>query len=243
MLSCASETRGFKVISLEEGVMQLTSANFAGTLTKHVQLPYWVAMPDARVSAPWPLLLFLHGSGERGTDLTRLTERGIPKELAAGRHLPFLVVAPQCPLDTIWSVHLDALMALIEHLQMHYPIDPTRIYVTGMSMGGTGTWHLAITYPHSFAAIAPICGDNVWYVGDPAQVCAIRHLPIWCFHGALDAVIPVTVSQTLVHALEKCGGNVRLTIYPEVGHNCWNQAYTTEALYTWLADQQRSEQN
>lgn len=221
--------------------MPLTSANFAAAITKQVQLPYLLAIPDTPVSPPWPLLLFLHGSGERGTDLTRLPERGIPKEVAAGRQLPFLVVAPQCPPDTIWSIHLDALLALIAHLETHYPVDPTRIYVTGLSMGGTGAWHLAVTYPHRFAAIAPVCGDHVWYVGDPAQVCAIRHLPVWCFHGALDTVIPVRVSQTLVSALQACGGNVRFTIYPDVGHNCWNQVYTTPELYTWLTKQQRLE--
>ena len=100
--------------------MQLTANSFTTTITKQVQLPYLLATPDASVSPLWPLLLFLHGSGERGTDLARLTEWGIPKELATGRHIPFLVVVPQCPPDTIWSVHMDALMALIEHLQAHY---------------------------------------------------------------------------------------------------------------------------
>ncbi len=220
---------------------QLTPHTFTDTITKSVHLPYLLALPDATVSPPWPLLLFLHGSGERGTDLVRLPERGIPKELAAGRHMPFLVVTPQCPPNTIWSVHSDALLALITHLQSCYPIDPRRIYLTGMSMGGSGTWHLAITSPHLFAAIVPICGDSVWYVGDPSQVCTIRHLPVWAFHGEQDTVIPVTVSQTLVDALNACGGQARLTIYPNVGHNCWNQAYATSELYTWLADQQRSE--
>lgn len=221
--------------------MQRRTDTLIARINKQVQLPYLLFIPDSQVHSPWALLLFLHGSGERGTDLVRLTERGLPKELAAGRNIPFLVAAPQCPPDTIWSVHLDALVTLIQHLQEHYPIDPTRISVTGMSIGGTGTWHLAVTHPNRFAAIAPVCGDNVWYVGDTTQICAIRHLPVWAFHGAQDTIIPVDVSQVLVDALQKCGGNARLTIYHDVGHNCWNQAYATPELYAWLSDQQAKE--
>jgi predicted peptidase len=135
---------------------------------------------------------------------------------------------------------MDALIALIEHLQKHYPVDPGRVSVTGMSMGGTGTWHLAVTYPNRFAAIAPVCGDSTWYVGDPAQTCAIRHIAVWAFHGEQDTVIPVNASQTLVNTLQTCGGNAHLTIFHDVGHNCWNQAYATPGLYTWLSDQRLS---
>ncbi len=219
--------------------MQISTNIFDGILSRQVLLPYLLALPQASVPTPWPLLLFLHGSGERGTNLANLTDRGLPKELALGRQLPFLVVAPQCPPNRIWSLYLDALIALIEHLQAQYPVDSTRISVTGMSMGGTGAWHLAVTYPDRFAAVVPVCGDNVWYVGDPSQICAIRNVPVWVFHGAQDSVIPVSTSQTLVNALQSCGGNVRFTIYPDVGHNCWNEAYATSELYTWLSNQQQ----
>jgi predicted peptidase len=207
------------------------------TISKQVNMPYLLAMPDSSVPSPWPLILFLHGSGERGTDFTDIVKRGLPKELVNGRKIPFLVVAPQCPPKSTWSVHLDALMAFIEDLQSRYTIDSARIFITGMSMGGTGTWHLACTFPDRFAAIVPVCGDSTWYVGDPIEIIDIRHLPVWVFHGEQDGVIPVNVSQTLVNALQKCGGNVRFTVYPDVGHNCWNQVYATSELYSWLSSQ------
>jgi len=128
-----------------------------------------------------------------------------------------------------------ALAALLDEIEGSYAVDPNRIYVTGLSMGGIGTWHLATAYPQRFAAIAPICG-----YGNPSTVCAIRHLPVWAFHGADDEMVPLERGQATVDALRACGGNVMFTVYPGVGHDSWTQTYANPQLYTWLLQQRRT---
>ena len=115
-------------------------------------------------------------------------------------------------------------------------IDPTRIYLTGLSMGGYGTWHMAVTYPQKFAAVVPICGGGGWMYGFPKRVCALKDVPVWAFHGALDPVVPLQASQDLVNALNECGGEARLTIYPEALHDSWTQTYDNPELYQWLLE-------
>ena len=113
-------------------------------------------------------------------------------------------------------------------------IDPDRVLMTGLSMGGYGTWNYAVDYPHTLAAIAPVCG-----AGDSDRAERIKHLPVWAFHGALDDAVPIAGDQEMVDALKAAGGNVRLTVYPDVGHNAWDPAYADPALYAWLLAQQR----
>ncbi|HEX6535324.1 MAG TPA: PHB depolymerase family esterase [Gemmatimonadaceae bacterium] len=220
--------------------MRITARALDATITKQVRLRYLLALPDDAVAPPWPLLLFLHGSGERGTDLARVSMYGVPKELALGRRLPFVVVAPQCPARTTWSAHLDALIALLDHVQATHPIDAGRVTVTGLSMGGTGTWEIAVAHPDRFAALAPVCGSDAWCVGDASQLCVIRHVPVWAFHGARDDVIPPSASRRLVDALRQCGGDAELTLLPEQGHACWEPVYATPELYTWLHAQRNA---
>lgn len=181
----------------------------------------------------WPLLLFLHGAGERGSNLDLIRAHGIPRRIDEGENLPCIVASPQCPEGERWSV--EALSALLDEIERQYPIDLDRVYVTGMSMGGVGTWDLAITQPDRFAAIAPICGR-----GEPSRVCAIAHLPVWAFHGSKDVTVPLERSQEMVDALQRCGGNVRLTIYPNAGHDSWTRTYSNPELYMWLFAQRRS---
>ena len=204
-------------------------ASFSGSITVQVNMNYLIYLPEGydRGAATWPLVLFLHGAGERGRDIDLVKKHGPPKLVAAGKTFPFILVSPQCPDGQFWST--PVLDALLEDVQDRYRVDPARIYVTGLSMGGGGTWDLAIRYPDRFAAIAPICG---W--GDTLAVRAIAKVPVWAFHGAKDPVVPVSRSEDLVRSLKASGGNVKLTVYPEAGHDSWTETYDNPGLYTWM---------
>ncbi len=196
-------------------------------------LLYLPAGYDAEPAARWPLMLFLHGAGERGDDLRLVMQHGPPRMIEEGTELPFVVVSPQCPADERWSV--EVLAALLDEVERACRVDAERVYVTGMSMGGFATWALAIAQPHRFAAIAPVCGG-----GDPDRVCAIAHVPVWAFHGALDDRVPLARSEEMVEALRRCGGDVRLTVYPEAGHDSWTATYANPELYAWLLSHGRA---
>ena len=200
-------------------------------------LRYLLYLPDGMGDAPtqrWPLVLFLHGAGERGSNLDLVKLHGIPHEIEAGKNLPCVVVSPQCPADARWST--DALIALLDSVEHELPIDPDRRYVTGMSMGGYAAWALAVSQPDRFAAIAPVCGG-----GAPDTVCAIRHVPVWAFHGALDDVVPLRRSEEMVEALRACGGDVQFTVYPGLGHDSWTLTYANPDVYRWLLAQARTD--
>lgn len=208
------------------------------TVSKTVDLPYWLHLPKVQTDQPLPLLLFLHGRGESGSDLEALKIHGIPKILAQDPAFlplaPFIVAAPQCPWHTWWPEQADALDALLEELLATYPIDPRRIYLTGLSMGGFGTWYLACRTPERFAAIAPICGGGYWVHNFPDWVLELKEVPTWVFHGAKDPVVPLSASQQLVDLLQANGGNVRFTVYPEALHDSWTETYNNPDLYSWL---------
>ena len=200
------------------------------------QLNYLEYLPegyDTDTDRKWPLLVFLHGAGERGDNLDAVKIHGPPKLAEAGKKFPFIVIAPQCPKDSWWT--WQPVMPLIEKLEKELRVDIDRIYLTGLSMGGYGTWSLATRYPEKFAAVAPICGGGVPYLTK-----RIPHLPVWAFHGGKDSVVPASESQRLIDALKKNGNkHAWLTIYPKASHNSWTEAYNTEALWQWLLDQQR----
>lgn len=215
---------------------------FATDNPDHPSLTYWLYLPAAYTGAgsgSWPLVLFLHGRGERGADLDRVKSIGLPAVLDQRDDLPFLAVSPQCPAHTDWTPHLPALDALATTLIAAYPINPDRVYLTGLSMGSRAAWELAYTHPRRFAALAAICGRIPDVPDFLAKVGALNHLPIWIFHGAQDTVAPVANSQKLAAALLACGGNVQLTIYPDAGHDAWTAAYADPALYAWLLAQRR----
>ena len=182
----------------------------------------------------WPLLLFLHGSGERGELLELVKRNGPPKMIEEGRQFPFIVVSPQCPEDLRWEAQTGVLDMLLQHLVEKYRVDTKRVYVTGLSMGGQGTWELAFAYPERFAAIAPICG---W--ADPGRARLIRHLPAWVFHGAKDDVVPVEESQKMVKALKALGSPVKFTVYPDAGHDAWTETYESGEMWEWLLEQKK----
>jgi predicted peptidase len=179
----------------------------------------------------WPLVLFLHGAGEVGTDLEIVKEEGLPQRVADGWAPPFILVSPQAR-SRPWAP--DSLVALLDHVQDEFRIDPDRIYVTGLSMGGAGTWSVATAYPDRFAAAVPICG-----YGDPGGVERLREMPIWVFHGAKDDIVPLTSSRQMVDGLKDAGADVRFTIYPEADHDSWTAAYATDELYDWMLSKKK----
>jgi len=202
-------------------------------ITQTIQVGYLLYLPENyNTSENFPLLLFLHGAGERGDDLEKVKVHGPPKLIAGGKNFPFIVVSPQCPENQWWSS--EVLDALLKDIVDNYNVDEDRIYVTGLSMGGFGTWELAIKYPNRFAAIAPICGGGNFHLAD-----VLKDLPIWVFHGAKDNVVPLKSSQEMVDALEKVGGNVKFTIYPMAGHDSWTETYNNPELYEWFLKQKR----
>ena len=175
---------------------------------------------------PIPLLIFLHGAGERGNDLELVKIHGPPKLIEAGVELPMIVASPQVALNEWWSP--STVVWLLKDIQSRLNIDPKRVYLTGLSMGGYGTWETAIRYPTLFAAIVPICGR-----GDPTMAERIKHIPTWIFHGAKDDVVPMKYSEAMYEALIQYG-NVDFTVYPEAMHDSWTETYADMKLYDWL---------
>jgi predicted peptidase len=197
-----------------------------------VRLKYLLFLPRDYGTSPeekWPLILFLHGAGERGDDLELVKIHGIPKIVERQPDFPFVVVSPQCPDETTWWDHHLTLKALLDEIVANYAVDEHRIYLTGLSMGGYGTWSLATRYPELFAAIAPICGGGL-----AEFALQLKDVPVWAFHGAEDDVVKLEVGQQIVDALRACGGNVRFTVYPGVGHDSWTQTYDNPELYEWF---------
>jgi predicted peptidase len=192
--------------------------------------------------ATWPLILFLHGSGERGRDLTLVRKFGLPKQLDGRDDFPALVLSPQCPNDVRWTDLGQELMALLEAFIDHQPVDRARLYLTGFSMGGQGAWHLAVAYPTIFTAVAPVAGRIPPQPNFLTRLCALKQTPVWVFHGDKDELVPPVNSRTMAQTLEKCGGNVQLTVYPELGHGpTCDAAYQEERLYCWLFAQRKDD--
>ncbi len=175
----------------------------------------------------WPLLLFLHGMGECGDMLEMVKKNGPPMLIEHGKKFPFIIVSPQCPDTTGWSVKvLDMLLNEMDRL---YNVNKNCIFVTGLSMGGHGTWELALAYPERFAAIVPVCG---W--ADPSKAALIKDLPVWVFHGEKDDVVPPEESINMVNALKALGSPVKFTLYPDADHDSWTEAYNDPELWEWL---------
>jgi len=180
----------------------------------------------------FPIFIFLHGSGERGDSLDLVKKNGPPSFVENRPDFPFILVSPQCPEGTWWVI--EDLQEMLEQLLVKYRIDKSRIYLSGLSMGGFGTWAWACKYPEQFAAIAPVCGG-----GDIQFAGKIKNLPIWAFHGEADPVVPVKRTIEMVEAVNASGGTARITIYPGVGHDSWIQAYNEDELYIWLLGNRR----
>jgi predicted peptidase len=158
-----------------------------------------------------------------------------------GQAFPFIIVSPQCPAGQQWDN--DVLLALLDDIEKHYRVDTSRVYLTGLSMGGYGTWSLGLKYPERFAAIVPICGGGdplAFRLTDPKKAEAIKSLGIRAFHGAKDPTVPVAESERMVDALKKIGcKEVELTIYPDAQHDSWTETYNNPKVFEWLLAHQR----
>jgi predicted peptidase len=214
------------------------------------ELKYAVYVPRAYdPSRPWPLILFLHGSGESGTDGSRQLAQGLPRELVWNPdRWPFIVIIPQKPSqDTEWEQYDLELMTMLANARREYNVDPTRLVLTGLSQGGHGAWVLAARHPELWAAAVPVCGYGAARRGGPgvfngtaAELAAgLKAVPVWAFHGAADDVVPVGETRAMVAALEAGGARPKVTIYPGVGHGCWERAYGEQELPAWLLARRR----
>lgn len=202
-----------------------------------MELEYLLSLPkeyDKDRGKAWPLMVFLHGAGERGSDINKVKVHGPAKLIEQGKEFPFIIVSPQCPENQWWPNRVETVMALIDEISEKYRVDPKRIYLTGLSMGGYGTWAIASTFPNRFAAIVPICGG-----GQPYLAANLKSVPIWAFHGAKDPVVPLNESERMVNAVKAFGGNAKLTVYPEAQHDSWTETYNNPDLYEWLLKQSR----
>ncbi len=218
-----------------------TLEELRGTVKKIVPksyaLDYLLYLPDnygRPQGVRYPLVLFLHGKGERGNELDAVKKHAISSLNSFQEQYDFILLAPQCPLETWWVEQLDGLDALLDEICGSYRVDLSRIYLTGISMGGFGSWHYAVHRPGRFAAVAPICGGGSHWHGFPEKVASIKRVPIWAFHGADDDVVPLSASQEMVDTLDAAGGNVRMTVYPGVKHDSWTQTYANPELYIWM---------
>ena len=222
--------------------------------TEHGSLPYRLLRPnDYDASRQYPLVIFFHGAGERGVDNVKQLVHGM-NDFASDDVMakyPCFVIAPQCPdgeqwVDTPWSadshnmsakptVPMRLSLELITSLQSEFSIDASRLYVTGLSMGGFGVWDVIQRYPNRFAAAVPVCGG-----GDPAFAKPLRHTPIWAFHGDADTAVKPIRSRDMIAALKAAGGSPKYTEYPDVGHNSWSATYANREMYAWLFAQKRA---
>lgn len=257
-----------------------TVGSFKKTVTKTIGYDYLLSLPtgyDATADKKWPVILFLHGAGERGTDTWLVAKHGLPKlirgdvpapapaPVAAGGTPPptpapetpearaqreqsaaflranFIVISPQCPPTTWWND--EAVLGLLDDVMAKHQTDATRVYLTGLSMGGYGTWSIGLKNPERFAAIVPICGggqfsDVLRFARE--KKAAFLSLGIQVFHGAKDPTVPLEESERMVAALKKAGvTDLQFTVYPEAKHDSWTETYNKPELYTWLLQHQR----
>ncbi len=221
----------------QDELNKLTNKSLNKKAVIEVNLNYLLYLPEDYKTSDqkFPLVIFLHGSGERGNDLKKVKMHGPPKLIEKGKKFPFILLAPQCPDGKRWTHLLTELSILIDEIQSNYSIDEDRIYLTGLSMGGQGTWTLAMYAPERFAAIAPICG---W--ADTFEACKLKDLPIWVFHGAKDLIVPIHHSENMVDALKKCGSTeIKFTVYPNANHDSWTETYNNSKFYEWLLSKKK----
>ena len=223
---------GNKIMSNKLGVQ--TVDKVVGFKTVSMNREFLLFFPrdyDAEGKAS-PLMIFLHGAGERGSEIKLVRKHGPPKIVAKDPGFHFILVSPQCKTDRRW--YSEDIINLVNEIKDRFNVDSSRIYLTGLSMGGFGTWRTAIDYPDIFAAILPVCGG-----GEPSKVCAIKDIPVWAFHGAKDNVVPIERSEEMVQALKECGGNPKFTVYPEAAHDSWTETYKNPEIYSWLLKQKK----
>lgn len=208
----------------DDAAPQLTPKSFESQITLKLGYKYFLTLPEgyaADESKEWPLLVFLHGAGERGDDLNLLKKHGPPKLIAAGKKFEAIVVCPQVPAGESWNPH--GVKALVDKVKESHRVDDARVYLTGISMGGFGTFDTITAYPDVFAAAVPICGGAGIGI---LKFGALKNTPVWMFHGAKDPTVPVEYSEMAMKWFERNKApNAKLTVYPEALHDSWTQTY------------------
>lgn len=182
-----------------------------------------------------PMMLFLHGRGESNGPLSLVSKWGPPKMAASGEDFPFIIVSPQCPREDYWSsdVQVKRLKELLGKIESDYSIDKSKVYLTGLSMGGYGSWRMAAELPGKFAAVVPVCGGGKVEFAEK-----LVDTPIWVFHGDQDGAVPFQKSVEMVDAIKKAGGtSIKFTSLEGIGHNCWSATYATPQVYQWMLKQ------
>lgn len=180
-----------------------------------------------------PLIIYLHGAGSRGTELSQLSHAGPIGELEKGRNIPARMVAPQCCGDT-WFELFETLIDFAENTANESGVDKSRIYLTGVSMGAYAVWQLAMTKPDMFAALVPVCGGGMYW-----NAARLKNMPVWAFHGALDEVVFPEESVKMVRAINKNGGNAKITMFEKADHNAWDPAFSLDEMWEWMLSQKR----
>jgi predicted peptidase len=227
----------------------LTAHAFHQKVKTPLACQYLLFLPKdyaVRRTEHWPLMLFLHGAGERGTNVWRADIHGPSKYIATHPDFPFIVLTPLCPSNQVWSGEI--LSGLLDEAAKTYRVDTNRIYLTGLSMGGFGTWDLALAMPERFAAVIPIAGGGndlpillarTGYAS-PENVAALKSVAFWAFHGAKDTVVAPDESERMIAALKRLGvAEAKITIYPNATHNSWEQTYNNPEIYDWLLQHKR----
>lgn len=229
---------GFVIAHADQAVQSLPAEITAKT--DNLNERFWLYLPERYESSQdkLPLIIYLHGSSRRGTDVNQVKANGLPPLLDEKTDFDFIVASPQSLAKYGWQEcwRPDDLVLLLDHLLENYRIDPDRVYLTGLSMGGYGTWATIAKYSKRFAAAIPICGG-----GNPAVAGGIGQLPVWAFHGEEDYVVGIERSEEMVDATNAAGGSAKLTRYPDTGHDSFTRTYANPEIYRWLLKNKRKQ--
>lgn len=205
-------------------------------------IPYLLYVPeDYDETQQYPFILFMHGLGETGPRLDFLKTQVIPALIENGEDFPFIVASPHLAYDQFWGEEVDMIASFVEYMQSEFPIDPDRIYITGLSLGAWGAWSYALEHPDVPAAVVSMAGWYNWGTSSaPGNICDLADVPMWVVHGEQDEVVSIAWEAGLVEALEACGGNVQFTIYPDADHSMsFERGFSDPALYEWLSEQRK----
>ena len=211
--------------------------------SEEAQLDYLLHIPaqyEPNAQQEWPLLIYLHGAID-AINIDVVRKQGLFAVLEDKKDLPFIIISPRVLGGyEFWGEQesIAALDRLLAEIENKLPIDASRIYLTGASAGGYGTWEIGLRYPDRFAALAPVMGYYGWPFSVPENICDLQDVPVWAFHGAKDEKLPLEVEQQIVDALQDCGGNVEFTVFPDGGHDIDEEVYAGQELYDWLLSQQ-----
>jgi predicted peptidase len=212
------------------------------TLSNGTTLRYLLHLPDsyaADSAQQWPFILFLHGRGERGTDVEIVRNIGLPNILDQQPDFPCVILSPQCPNDVRWPTQDANIITLLDTLLPTLRLNPQRVYLSGLSMGGEGAWYFGACYPERFAAVVPVCARIPLVEGFPERVSSLKDKPLWAFHGDTDNTNPTDHTLQMISVVKNAGGSPKLTIFPNTDHDCWGKVYNDTALWEWLLGQSK----